>query len=47
MAALVSAALVTLDLLTRGSLERLDLWVSEIVSDWALPIPPPIRSCGW
>lgn len=36
IAALVVGALVTLDLLTRGSLERLDLWVSEIVSDWAL-----------
>jgi membrane-associated phospholipid phosphatase len=35
-AAVTVAALVTLDLLTRGSLERLDLWVSEIVSDWAL-----------
>lgn len=36
VAALVGGALITLDLLTRGSLERLDLWVSEIVSDWAL-----------
>ena len=35
-AAVIVGALVTLDLLTRGSLERLDLWVSEIVSDWAL-----------
>jgi membrane-associated phospholipid phosphatase len=36
VAALAVGCLVTLDLLTRGSLERLDLWVSEIVSDWDL-----------
>ena len=36
VAAVVVGALVTVDLLTRGSLERLDLWVSEIVSDWDL-----------
>ena len=35
-AALVVGCLVTIDLLTGGSLERLDLWVSEIVSDWGL-----------
>jgi membrane-associated phospholipid phosphatase len=38
--AVVVGSLVTLDLLTRGSLERLDLWVSEIVSDWALADSP-------
>ena len=36
LAALVVGSLVTLDLLARGSLERMDLWVSEIVSDWDL-----------
>jgi membrane-associated phospholipid phosphatase len=36
ISALVVGSLVTLDLLTRGSLERMDLWVSEIVSDWDL-----------
>jgi membrane-associated phospholipid phosphatase len=36
LAALVVGSLVTLDLLTRGALERMDLWVSEIVSDWGL-----------
>lgn len=36
VAALVVGCLVTLDLLTRGSLERLDLRVSEVVSDWGL-----------
>jgi membrane-associated phospholipid phosphatase len=36
LAALIVGCLVTLDLLTRGSLERMDLWVSEIVSDWRL-----------
>lgn len=36
VAALVVGCLVTLDLLTRGSLERLDLRVSEIVTDWGL-----------
>jgi membrane-associated phospholipid phosphatase len=36
VAALVVGCLVTLDLLTRGALERMDLWVSEIVSDWRL-----------
>jgi membrane-associated phospholipid phosphatase len=36
LAALVVGSLVTLDLLTRGALERMDLWVSEIVSDWDL-----------
>jgi membrane-associated phospholipid phosphatase len=34
--ALVVGGLVTADLLTRGVLERLDLRVSEIVSDWGL-----------
>jgi membrane-associated phospholipid phosphatase len=36
LVALVAGSLVTLDLLTRGALERMDLWVSEIVSDWDL-----------
>jgi hypothetical protein len=36
VAALVLGCAVTLDLLTRGALERMDLWVSEIVSDWRL-----------
>jgi membrane-associated phospholipid phosphatase len=36
LAALVVGCAVTLDLLTRGALERMDLWVSEIVSDWDL-----------
>lgn len=36
LAALTVGCLVTLDLLTRGSLERMDLRVSEIVSDWGL-----------
>ena len=36
LVALVVGILVTIDLLTRGALERLDLWVSEIVSDWGL-----------
>jgi membrane-associated phospholipid phosphatase len=36
LAALVVGGLVTADLLTRGALERMDLWVSEIVSDWDL-----------
>jgi membrane-associated phospholipid phosphatase len=34
--ALLVGGLVTLDLFTRGSLERMDLWVSEVVSDWDL-----------
>jgi membrane-associated phospholipid phosphatase len=34
--ALVVGSLVTADLLTRGSLERMDLQVSEVVSDWGL-----------
>ena len=34
--ALLVGTLVTLDLFTRGSLERMDLWVSEVVSDWDL-----------
>jgi PAP2 superfamily len=34
--ALVVGALVTADLLSRGFLERMDLRVSEIVSDWRL-----------
>jgi membrane-associated phospholipid phosphatase len=34
--ALLVGCLVTADLLTRGSLERMDLRVSEIVSDWGL-----------
>ena len=34
--ALIVGTLVTLDLFTRGSLERMDLWVSEVVSDWDL-----------
>jgi membrane-associated phospholipid phosphatase len=36
LAALVVGGAVTADLLSRGSLERMDLWVSEIVSDWGL-----------
>ena len=36
VAALVVGSLISVDLLTRGSVERLDLWVSEIVSDWGL-----------
>jgi membrane-associated phospholipid phosphatase len=36
LAALVVGGLVTADLLSRGPLERLDLRVSEIVSDWGL-----------
>ncbi len=34
--ALAVGSVVTVDLLTRGALERMDLWVSEIVSDWDL-----------
>lgn len=34
--ALVAGTLVTVDLLSRGRLERMDLRVSEIVSDWGL-----------
>ena len=34
--ALVLGGLVTADLLTRGRLERMDLRVSEVVSDWGL-----------
>ena len=34
--ALVVGALVTVDLLTRGWLERMDLRVSEVISDWQL-----------
>jgi membrane-associated phospholipid phosphatase len=34
--ALLIGGLVTLDLFTRGSLERMDLWISEVVSDWDL-----------
>lgn len=34
--ALLVGGLVTVDLFTRGSLERMDLWVSEVVSDWGL-----------
>jgi membrane-associated phospholipid phosphatase len=36
LVALVVGCVVTADLLTRGALERMDLWVSEIVSDWDL-----------
>jgi undecaprenyl-diphosphatase len=36
LAALVVGGAVTADLLSRGSLERMDLWISEIVSDWGL-----------
>jgi membrane-associated phospholipid phosphatase len=32
----VAGGLVTADLLTRGALERMDLRVSEVVSDWGL-----------
>ena len=46
LAALVVGCLVTLDLLTRGSLERMDLWVSEIVSDWRLEDSVAYPSCG-
>jgi membrane-associated phospholipid phosphatase len=34
--ALVVGSLVTADVLTRGSLEQMDLQVSEVVSDWGL-----------
>ena len=34
--ALVVGSLVTIDLLTRGWLERMDLQVSEVISDWQL-----------
>jgi membrane-associated phospholipid phosphatase len=34
--ALLVTGLVTADLLTHGVLERMDLWVSEVVSDWRL-----------
>jgi membrane-associated phospholipid phosphatase len=33
---LVVAALVTADLLAGGSLERIDLWVSDVIGGWAL-----------
>lgn len=36
LTALIVGCAVSLDLLTRGALERMDLWVSEIVSDWDL-----------
>jgi membrane-associated phospholipid phosphatase len=36
LAALAVGCVVTIDLLTRGALERMDLWVSEVVSDWDL-----------
>jgi membrane-associated phospholipid phosphatase len=36
VAAALVGGLVTVDLVTRGSLERMDLRVSEIVSDWGL-----------
>jgi len=36
LTALIVGSVVTLDLLARGSLERMDLRVSEIVSDWDL-----------
>jgi membrane-associated phospholipid phosphatase len=36
LVALVVGCVVTADLLTRGALERMDLWVSEVVSDWDL-----------
>jgi membrane-associated phospholipid phosphatase len=36
LAALVVAVLVSADLLTRGALERMDLQVSEVISDWGL-----------
>jgi membrane-associated phospholipid phosphatase len=36
VAALVVGGLVTADLLGRGPLEQLDLWVSAIVGDWGL-----------
>ncbi|MCV2488390.1 phosphatase PAP2 family protein [Geodermatophilus sp. YIM 151500] len=39
-AALVTAVLVTVDLLGRGPLERADLRVSEVVSDWGLQESP-------
>jgi len=38
--ALLVAVLVTADLFTRGRLERMDLRVSEIVSDWGLDKSP-------
>ncbi|WP_346619466.1 phosphatase PAP2 family protein [Blastococcus montanus] len=40
VAALVLGCLVTADLLSRGRLERMDLRVSEIVSDWGLKESP-------
>ena len=40
LGALVTAVLVTVDLLNHGPLERLDLRVSEVVSDWDLPDSP-------
>jgi membrane-associated phospholipid phosphatase len=36
VAALIVGGVVTADLLIRGSLERMDLWISEVVSDWGL-----------
>jgi membrane-associated phospholipid phosphatase len=36
LAALVVGGVVTADLLTRGPLERMDLQVSEVISDWGL-----------
>lgn len=39
-AALLTAVLVTVDLLNRGPLERFDLRVSEVVSDWGLEGSP-------
>ncbi|SOE03740.1 phosphatase PAP2 family protein [Blastococcus haudaquaticus] len=36
VAALLAGGLITADLLARGPLERMDLRVSEIVSDWGL-----------
>ena len=40
VAAVVVGSLVTADLLTRGWLERMDLQVSEVISDWGLDKSP-------
>ncbi len=40
LAALLLTVVVTVDLLSRGRLERMDLRVSEIVSDWGLRSQP-------
>ena len=47
VAALVVTVLVTVDLLDRGTLERMDLRVSEIVSDWGLRYTAGEGVGGW